>query len=161
MSTNTYMQIEPIKGESTDEAHKDWVEILSFSHGVSQPVSGPSGTGGRSAARANFGDLTISKQVDKSSVDLHLYCAQGKHIAKLVIDVCQESGEKVCTWKYEMENVMVSSVAVSGGGSDRPMESVSFVYDIISWTYTPSKNDGTADTAVGPKKWDLQTNKSA
>lgn len=160
MSTNTYLQIEPIKGESTDEVHKDWIELLSFSHGVSQPTSGPSGTGGRAASRADFQNLTVVKLVDKASVDLNLYCAQGTHIAKLVLDVCQETGEKVCYWKYELENVMVSSVQVSGGGSDRATESVSFVYDIISWTYTAVKNDGSAGDKAGPKKWNLQTNKA-
>jgi type VI secretion system secreted protein Hcp len=160
MSTNTYLQIEPIKGESTDDTHKDWIEVLSFSHGVSQPVSGPSGTGGRAAARADFGAINVMKLVDKASVDLNLHCAKGEHIAKLVLEVCQESGSKVCVWKYEMENVMVSSVQVSGGGSDRPTESVSFVYDIISWTYNAVKNDGSAGDKAGPKKWNLQSNKA-
>jgi type VI secretion system secreted protein Hcp len=154
------MQIEPIKGESTDDAHKDWVEVLSFAHRLSQPVSGPSGTGGRAAARADFDAITVTKLVDKASVDLNLYCAQGKHIAKLVLEVCQESGEKVCVWKYELENVMVSSVSVGGGGSDRPSEQVCFVYDIISWTYNAVKNDGSSGDKAGPKKWNLQTNKA-
>ncbi|MDD5461299.1 MAG: type VI secretion system tube protein Hcp [Methylococcales bacterium] len=159
MATNTYMQIDPIKGESTDDAHKDWVEVLNFSHGLSQPSSGASGTGGRSAARADFSALNITKLVDKASADLNQYCANGKHIAKLALEVCLESGSKVCVWKCELENLMVSSVQVSGGGSDRPVESVSFVYDIISWTYTAVKNDGSAGDKAGPKKWNLQTNK--
>ncbi len=160
MATSTYLQIEPIKGESTDEKHKDWIEVESFSHNLSQPMSGPSGTGGRAAARADFGPFVVMKSIDKASVDLNLHCAQGKHIAKLVLEVCQETGEKVCYLKYELENVMVQSVSISGGGSMRPSESVVFVYDKIAWTYTPVKNDGSADTAVGPKKWNLETNKA-
>jgi type VI secretion system secreted protein Hcp len=119
MATNAYLQADPIKGESTDDKHKDWIEVLSFSHGLSQPVSG-SGTGGRSASRADFSTLNVVKVVDKASVDLNMYCAQGKHIAKVVLEVCQETGEKVCFWKYELEDVMVSSVQVGGAGSERP-----------------------------------------
>ncbi|MGZ8094928.1 MAG: Hcp family type VI secretion system effector [Methylosarcina sp.] len=160
MATNVYLHADPIKGESTDDKHKDWIEVTSFNHGLSQPVSGPSGTGGRASARADFSTLNIMKLVDKASVDLNVYCAQGKHIAKLELEVCQETGEKVCFWKYEMENAMVSAVQVSGGGSDRPTEMVSFVYDIISWTYNAVNNDGSAGDKVGPKKWNLQTNKA-
>ena len=159
MATSTYLKIDPIKGESTDDAHKDWIEVESFSHGVSQPVSGPSGTGGRGAARADFDPFMVNKSVDKASVDLHLHCATGQHIRKLELEVCQETGEKVCYLKYELENVMVQSVSVSGGGSMRPQETVAFVYDKISWTYTAIKNDGSAGDKVGPKIWNLETNK--
>lgn len=158
MATSTYMKIDPIKGESTDDAHADWIEIESFNSGVSQPMSG-SGTGGRAAARADFSPFSISKSVDKASVDLSMYCAQGKHIAKLELEVCQETGEKVCYLKYELENVMVQNISLSGGGSARPNEGVSFVYDKISWTYNAVKNDGSAGDKVGPKIWNLQTNK--
>lgn len=160
MATNTFLKADPIKGESTDDKHKDWIEVESFSHGLSQPVSGASGTGGRAAARADFQSFVITKSVDKASPDLNLYCAQGKHIPKLELEVCQETGEKVCYLKYEFENAMVQSVNASGGGSQRAMESVAFAYDKIAWTYTAVKDDGSAGDKVGPKKWNLELNKA-
>lgn len=159
MSSNTYMQIEPIKGEATDDAHKDWIQILAFNHGLAQPVSGSSGTGGRAKARANFKDFTITKFVDKSSIDLNIYCAKGEHIKKLVLEVCQETGSKVCYYKCELENVMVASVSIDSSG-EKPQETVTFAFDIISWTYTAVKNDGSAGDKAGPKKWNLETNKA-
>lgn len=160
MATNTYLHCDPIKGESTDEDHKDWIEVFSFSHGLNQPMSGASGTGGRSSARADFSPFVISKSIDAASVDLNMYCANGTHIAKVELEVCQESGERVVYLKYELENAMIQSVSVGGGGSERPMETVTFVYDKISWNYTPVGNDGKAGTATGPKKWNLETNKA-
>jgi type VI secretion system secreted protein Hcp len=159
MATSTYLKIDPLKGESTDTKHKDWIEVTSFEHGLSQPMSGPSGTGGRAASRADFDTLTVEKMVDTATPDLNQYCAQGKHIAKLELEVCQETGDKVTYLKYEMENVMVKSVAINGAGSDRPTERVEFVFDKIGWEYTPVKNDGAAGGKVGPKKWNLQENK--
>ncbi len=123
-------------------------------------MSGASGTGGRSSARADFAPFVVTKSIDNASVDLSIYCANGTHIAKVELEVCQESGERVCYLKYELENAMIQSVSVGGGGSDRPHETVTFVYDKISWTYTPVSNDGKAGTAVGPKKWNLETNKA-
>ena len=160
MATNCYLKADPIKGESTDDKHKDWIEVESFSHGLSQPTSGTSGTGGRAAARADFGPFTIFKAVDKATVDINMYCAQGKHIAKLELEVCLETGEKVCYLKYELENVMIHSVQVNGGGSQRATESVAFSYDKIAWTYTAVKDDGSAGDKIGPKKWNLELNKS-
>lgn len=157
MAINTYIQIAPINGESADDKHKDWIEVLNFSLGLSSTQSSPRGTVGRAAGRAEFSTLSITKFVDKASVDLHLHCAQGKHIAKLVLEVCREAGEKICYLKYEMENVMVSSVHINGGESDRATESVTFVYDTVSWTYITTNNDGTTET-IGPKKWNLQLN---
>ena len=152
MATNTYLHCDPIKGESTDEDHKDWIEVFSFNHGLSQPMSGASGTGGRSSARADFAPFVVTKSIDNASVDLSIYCANGTHIAKVELEVCQESGERVCYLKYELENAMIQSISVGGGGSDRPHETVTFVYDKISWTYTPVSNDGKAGTAVGDRK---------
>ena len=160
MATNTFLNIEPIKGESVDTAHADWTEVEAFSFGVSQPSSGASGTGGLSAASPDFESLCITKSVNKASVDLNMYCAQGTHIAKLELEICQESGEKICYWRYEMENVMVQSVVINGSGSEKPTETVCFVYDKVTFEYVPVKNDGTADTKVGPKFWNLQTNEA-
>lgn len=150
-----YLQIEPIKGECGEDKHKDWIQIMSYSLGISQTVSAFTGTGGRSAGDASFSDLVITKEVDKASIDLNLHCIQGTHIAKLVLDACEDTGDKVCYWKYELEDVMVSSVSLSGGTGGRPSESVTFVYRSIKWTYTPVKADGSADSAIGPKGWDL------
>ncbi len=160
MATSCYLKADPLKGESTDDAHQGWIEVESWNFGVSQPVSGPSGTGGRAAARADFQSFNISKMVDKSSVDLNMHCASGEHIAKLELEVCQETGEKVNYWKFEFENVMVQSVSVSGGGSARANENVSFVYDKVSFTYTAVNNDGSAGEKAGPKLWNLETNKA-
>ena len=160
MATSTFLHADPVKGESTDKGHEDWIEVESFSFGVSQPISGASGTGGRAAARADFQSFAINKMVDKSSVDLALHCAKGEHIPKLVLEVCQETGEKVNYWKMEFENTMVQSVSTSGGGSMRAAESVAFVYDKVIWTYVAVKNDGTAGDKVGPKNWNLETNES-
>jgi type VI secretion system secreted protein Hcp len=96
MATNTYLKCDPIKGESTDGKHADWIEVFGFNHSLSQPMSGASGTGGRGAARADFGSFQIQKSVDKASVDLNIFCAKGTHIAKVELEVCQETDEKVC-----------------------------------------------------------------
>lgn len=158
MATNTFLKCDPIKGESSDAGHDQWVEVFSYSHGLSQPISGTSGTGGLLGARADFHPFVITKSADTASIDFNMYCAQGKQIDKVELEVCQTAGNKqVCYVKYELEKVVVQSVSVNGGGSDRPSETVVFAYNTISWTYTQIKN-GVDDTTTGPKKWNLEFN---
>ena len=70
MAVDMFMKVEGVDGESTDDAHDKWIEILSYSHGVSQPVSGVSATGGRTGGRADFQDFTIVKTIDNATPDL-------------------------------------------------------------------------------------------
>ena len=40
MAFDTFMQIDSVQGESTDEKHINWIGIYSYSHGLSQTGSG-------------------------------------------------------------------------------------------------------------------------
>lgn len=70
--------------------------------------------------------FTITKEIDKSSPLLTQACVSGKHIPQVDVDL--GNGQR-----YTLTDVMVSSVQKSGG-SDRPMETVSFTYQKIEMT---------------------------
>lgn len=161
MAVDMFCKIEGIEGESTDDKHKNWIEILSYNWGVNQPVSMASGTGGRTGGRADFQDFSITKVLDKASPNLALHCANGKHIPKVIVELCLASEEKHTFMKYTMEDVVVSSVSPGGaadGGESRPLESVTFNYGKIEWEYTPIDQTGKKGAAV-KQGWDLETNK--
>lgn len=157
MSTSTYINILPIKGESSDVDHVDWIEVESFSISESQAVSDASSTGGLVATQAMFGELSIVKLVDKSSPDLNQYCAQGSSIAELELQVCVETGAKEWYVQIKLTHVVISSVKLEGGGMNRPTESVAFAYGQIDWDYKPVGADGAVGSAVGPKGWNIET----
>ena len=50
MAFDCFLKIEGVPGESTDDKHGDWIELLSYSHGVSQPSSGAQSSGGARSA---------------------------------------------------------------------------------------------------------------
>jgi hypothetical protein len=50
MAIDVYLQIDGIKGESADTAHKDWIEVKSVNWEVLQPKSATASTGGGTAA---------------------------------------------------------------------------------------------------------------
>jgi type VI secretion system secreted protein Hcp len=53
MASNIFAKIGDIKGESLDAKHKDEIEVLSFSWGVTNAGVMPSG-GGAGAGKATF-----------------------------------------------------------------------------------------------------------
>ena len=154
-----YMQIEGLKGESTDSEHKDWIELLSFNHAIKQPASA-SPIGG-TTGRCQHSDYTITKRVDLASPQLYEMCSSGKHIRSVVLQMMRPAGDKrVKYMEVRLEEVVVSQVAPASGG-DFPSESVSFNYGTIKWTYTqPKRSDGTGggNTSGG---WSLLQNRIA
>jgi type VI secretion system secreted protein Hcp len=142
MSFDTYIQLEPIKGESTDEKHKSWIEVFSFSHSVSQHGSGAvSGGSSRVAGKVDVQDFTVTKRVDLSSPYLNKHCCMGKHLDKAVVEVCKSTGQKEVFLKYSFENVVITSVSVGGGqGQEFPVETVTFSFGKVKWDYNHLDN---------------------
>jgi type VI secretion system secreted protein Hcp len=161
MASDTFLQIDGIKGESTDADHKDWIEVLSFNWGVSQMASGTaSSSGGGSAQRADFQDLSIVKELDSASPLLNKACWGGQHIDKVVLQLNRAAGEKRQKYmEYTMENVIISSVSIGGGGGGIPTESVTFNYGKIKTVYTKQARKGGGGAGEVPAGWDLETNK--
>jgi type VI secretion system secreted protein Hcp len=147
-----------IKGESTDGAHNDWIEIDSFQHGMGQAVSPASSTGGRTASRVSMSEFTVSKPTDTASLVMQHHCCLGTHFKEVVVQLHEASGEKHKYYEITLSDVIISSLSTSSSGG-KPHESVSFNYGKIKWEYTPLGHDGKTGTKVGPMGWDLETNK--
>ncbi len=163
MAFDAFIKIDGVPGESTDDKHKDWIEVLSYSWGISQPKSASASTaGGASAERADFQDFSIVKALDKASPKLALACAQGKHIKEVIFELCRAGGDKVKYMEYKLSNCIITSVRRGGaaqGGETLPLEEVSFDYGKIVWTYTQQKREDGSGGGQVSANWDLQTNK--
>lgn len=163
MAFDAFIKIDGVPGESTDDKHKDWIEVLSYSWGISQPKSASASTaGGASAERADFQDFSIVKALDKASPKLALACAQGKHIKEVKLELCRAGGDKVKYMEYKLSNCIISSVRRGGaaqGGETLPLEEVAFDYGKIEWTYTQQKREDGSGGGQVSANWDLQANK--
>lgn len=156
MAFDCFLKIEGVPGESTDDKHKDWIELLSFSHGLSQPTSGAVSSGGaRSSERCDHQDFSVVKTLDKASPKLNLFCCNGTHVKKINVELCRATGDKQKYMEYILTDSIVSSVRPGGsaqGGEALPLEEVSFNYGKIEWVYTET------DHATGKPKGDVKTN---
>jgi len=131
-----YVKFDGVDGESTDAKHKEWIDVLSFSHSIHR---GDSGSSVRSAAGAVFEDIVITKELDKSSTKLAESIAMGEVIPKVEFELTSSAGTY---YKYELTNVMVTSYSVSGDSDDRLTEQISLNFEEIKTTYTEYGSDG-------------------
>lgn len=133
---NIFWEIDGIKGESTSEQGKEMVELLSYNHGVSMPLTaGPSNTS-RASGRAVHQDFTVTKYLDITSPTLNLKCSGGEDIKAMKIHVwkADAAGKPHKYMQYTFDSVIVTSVTVGAGG-DQPIETVTFNYKKITWDY--------------------------
>lgn len=160
MPADVFLQIDGIPGESTDEKHKNWIEILSYSHGVDQSGAGSRSSGGAATSgRCNHQDFSVVKTLDKASPELNLYCCNGKHIKKMTLQLCRATGDKQPYMDYLFEDVIISSVSIGGGGGGIPTESVTFNYGKLNWVYVETDHETGKKKGQVKKWWDLIANK--
>lgn len=127
-----FLKIGDIKGESTDQAHKDWIVIESWSFGESRPGTAAATTGKRQHA-----PFKVTKAVDKSSPMLQRAAQTGQTFERVYLDAAETGADGRETYlKYELENVMITSYSLSSGG-DRPMESFALNYKAIKTDTVP------------------------
>ena len=163
MAIDVYLQIEGIKGESTDIKHAGWIECKSVNWHVLQPKSATASTGGgHTAERTEHKDITVSKLADLATPLLLQNCSSGKTIPKAKFEFLRADGkgERITYFEIELTDVLISSVAPAVAQGDILTESLSLKYSKVKWKYTQQKvGGGSGGSTVGG--WDLAKNQIA
>jgi len=150
MQANTYLDYEGIKGETTAEAYKDKITVLSVDWNVSRELSAFTGTAqDREASSTRLGDVTITKLQDNSSTYLFEEATIGK--GKKAIFHITKQGDKIEEiMQIELTDAMISSYSVSIQG-DRPVETITISYTEMMMAVTPTddKNNVAATLRYG------------
>ena len=139
MAFDAFLKIEGIPGESRDTEHPDWIEVLGFSHGMTQGATGHGRTAGdRPVGRCEHQDFTIVKAVDKATPLLARDLCTCRVVKEVKLELCRAGGNKEKYLEYTLTNVIVSSIRPSktpGYAGGLPVEEVAFGYRKITWTY--------------------------
>ena len=157
MAVDMFMKIGDLKGEARDSKHKETIDVLAWSWGMSNSGSAHVG-GGAGAGKVNVQDLSFTKYIDKSSPDLMLACCNGKHYPEALLTV-RKAGEKPLEYlKVTMTEVMITSVSTGGsGGEDRLTENVTLNFAQVKVNYKEQTPTG----GVGDKPemgWNIAEN---
>jgi type VI secretion system secreted protein Hcp len=148
-----------INGECLLTGYVGMIELLSYSHGVAQQITGDQSNTKRTSGKPNHQDFTVTKFQDLASCPLINNCNTATPIPTVKITVGQNDNGKVTpTWVYTLTNALVSSISVGGGGGGKPQETVTFNYTAISWDYTQQQSTAASDSGQLGTKWNLATN---
>ena len=146
MAINAYMKVEGVTGQSKASGKSGWIDIESFSFGVSQNVHPGQHGEDKHSGKADFSTVTINKVVDKSSTEFFVNCAKG-HVfskVKLVYDKPTKGGKQEEYFYLELEQAIIANSSYAGS-SEHPSESLSISFDKIKMGYKPEKDDGSLD----------------
>jgi type VI secretion system secreted protein Hcp len=153
-----FLKIDGISGESRDDRHKEWIEILSTSHAMLLPAIQSARAGG-GAQKVEISDYTFSKRLDASTPKLMEACASGKHIAEAELHLVKQEGNSREPYLIvKLKEVYVTSYQTAGSTDDRPLETFSLNFGAIDFEYFTQ--DDTGQTSGSVKfTWDLKENK--
>ena len=162
MAIDVYLQVEGIKGESSDSTHQGWIEISQAQWGVSQPViSAGSGVGGRTSGRSEYRSMSLAKLADLASPALMQHCSNGKTIAKAKLEFMRADGDghRVKYYDVELENILIANMEQMVAEGNILRDHLSLQFSKVKWKYSQQKIGGglSGSTAGG---WDLSCNKS-
>ena len=158
MAVDMFLKIDSIKGESRDKTHKDEIDVLAWSWGMSQSGSAHMG-GGAGAGKVNVQDLSFTKYVDASSTDLLVACCNGKHFKDALL-IVRKAGENPVEYiQITMEEVIIGSVSTGGsGGEDRLTENVTLNFAKVKVDYTAQDVQGKPESKPHTMTWNIAEN---
>ena len=149
MATNYFCKIKDYPGESSDKAHKEWIEVIEFDHALEQEAGATrAATGGLTTGRTTHRALRIVKFLDKSTPKLAQACSGGKHIGEVLVEFNKMIGDKQCPYmEYKLSDAVVTAVRPKAAYDERrsdsaPTEEILLGYNKIEWTYTEYDSKG-------------------
>ena len=156
MASDIFAKLGDIKGESIDDKHKDEIEVLSWSWGVSNAGEMRGGSGG-GEGKASFHDLSFTHKIDKASPALMQACATGVHLKDATITHRKAGKGQQEFLVIKMNDVIITSVTHSDSDEGRS-ESVSMAFAKVDLQYKPQKADGSLEAGIH-FKYDIKGNK--
>jgi type VI secretion system secreted protein Hcp len=146
-----FLKIEGVKGESVDDKHRDEIDVLSFSWGVTQTGTMSHGGGG-GEGKASFNDFNFTHHVDKASPALFKACATGEHIKEAVVvgrkssDVDRGASQ---FFKYTFTDVIISLNKEAGDKIRGVTDSAAFRFASVKVEATPGERIDISAAAFG------------
>jgi type VI secretion system secreted protein Hcp len=160
MAQDIFLKLTGIEGESPDSEHKNEIEILSWSWGITQESNMHTGSGG-GAGKATVHDLIFEHFVDRASPNLSKYCLTGKPISEALLTVRKAGGSPLEYLKIKMSEVIVSSVHPSGSSSEeRIRETIGLSFSKVTEEYVVQNAQGGSGGTV-TATFDIKGNKEA
>jgi type VI secretion system secreted protein Hcp len=146
MAVDMFLKIDGIDGESVASKHEKWIEVLSFSWGVSDTKAASQLGKAPRSGRVQISDFSIVKYMDKATPKLFAKVCEGSHIADVSLAVVRAGGDQQEYLKIKLTDVLISGVAPAGQSGQLPLEQISFSFG--SSMVSAADERGQFETAV-------------
>jgi type VI secretion system secreted protein Hcp len=141
IATSLYLKLEVqgsvVDGGTTRAGYEDWITLMSFSHSVHTPYD--AATGMATGARRHS-PLRVTKTIDQATPLLYNAWAQNQVCTYFELRLLgpHSSGVETHYYTIELEDARIVSIQTSASTaptSNVAVETVSFVYSQITWTW--------------------------
>ena len=142
-----FLDLPPIRGDSTDNRHRDQIEVLDWSVGVDSSVGSGSG---RRAGKSQPRPFTAVARSSIASPPLLAAAAQGRTFPEArFYGVSQSADERHDYLLITLTNVQVTSYALAPDDTDAtPTDVFELVYERLQLSWTPQDASGRPGAAV-------------
>jgi type VI secretion system secreted protein Hcp len=142
-----FLKVDDVKGDSMDAKHRDEIDIMSWSWGVSQPSATRSAAG---AGKVQSREVNFTAKVNSASVNFFQALAT-RRLFKQALLTCRKTGKvQQEFYKLTFKNVLVSSFQTMGSASSAeiPVDNFTFTYESVNIWYAPQRADGTSGPSL-------------
>lgn len=148
-SSPYFLNIAGIPGESLDEKHPDWIDVLSYSWGASS-----------AGGKATVTDLFVASQLSQASPQLFLAAMNTRSIATATLEGVRPSADSSGApfMRLALENVVVTAYQ-TGAADEIPFDTFSLSFGRISYSYWRQTRDGSPGVEQ-VVRWDVKAGKA-
>lgn len=136
-----FLILDGIPGEVTQKGHEKQIEILSYSQSFRNTIP----VGGAGVGKVTCGDVTVLKNIDRSSPELIGTVVSGKHIKSAEFKFFSPSaktGADVMYYTVKLTDVLISSIDQSDANdSARIVERVTLSPAVFEFSYQPTSGN--------------------
>ena len=132
-----YMKLGSANGDVTEAGHKQWIELLEVSWGMSRTVRSAVGIGNnRESTSAYVTEITVGKLIDSASSNIAQNAFVGEAQACKLEFTRVEKGQEAVFRSVALTDTIISALINDAHGNDRPTEVLTLNFSQIAITDT-------------------------
>jgi type VI secretion system secreted protein Hcp len=147
-----YMKLDGLNGNVTTQGYENWIECMDITFsGISSHIQQEIGNDmDRIMNHPKFGDITIIKALDRSSIALFEHAHSRKAFSQVEIHNVNTSDPIFTYAKLILKNAIVSHYSEFNSTTlhAKPYEHITFSYTAIEKTYIPKNPDNSSGSPL-------------
>jgi type VI secretion system secreted protein Hcp len=136
------MHFPKVQGDVTSEGYQGWIQLDSWQWGASRDITNAACSGAdREGSTPVVHEVLVTKDNDSATprlIEASLGMGDSAEGQEVKIDFCKTDSQKPEPYfQIILTNTLISSLAMSGHGDDRPSETLTLNFTAIEFRNTP------------------------